>query len=524
MTALWMLVVWLAAVQCFKVDSSTDSYALPEGMFIGAGVSAIQTEGAWNVSGKAESAADYVLHLGKLGPLGFSNPHEHDVAADSYNRYKEDIAMAAKLKFTLYRFSISWSRLLPDTNASNPNMEGVQYYHNFIDEILRYNMTPLATLYHFDHPRILEDQFKGWQGEEMITKFKEYARFVFNEYAGKVKLWVTINEPNVYCIYFPTLYHMSGIYSDSDMQRYTCLRNMVLAHAEAYHVFKEDSHDGRIGFNALLTLSQPNSTRFEDVYVAEAYNELQAGLALDPVVHGDWPQYVKDLAGSKARAFTPAEQERMKGTTDFLGFNVYFSVVAAYTSNPANSSGGTSPMGTFQEELPLKTILYPVSPTEEHGGLLFSVIQPEATRLAILWAWQKYKRPLLLTENGMGDIGHFGKHDEIRAAYFSAHLRTLVKTVKEFDVDMLGYCAWSLIDCFEWSAGYNRAFGLVHVDYENGTLDRSLKDSSSFWIELGETGVVPLVEIPSPSTSSSIRTSVSTWQFALALILAYIVR
>ncbi|XP_034235670.1 avenacosidase 1-like [Thrips palmi] len=197
--------------------SSTDPFALPDGMLIGAGVSAFQTEGAWNVSGKAESAADHVLHLGRLSSMGFGDPHGHDVAANSYYRYKEDIAMAKELKLSMYRFSISWPRVLPDTNAANPNREGVQYYHDLIDEILRNNMTPLATLYHFDHPQILEDQFKGWQGEEMVAKFTEYARFVFNQYAGKVKLWVTVNEPNVYCIYFPNLYKVSGIYSDSDV-------------------------------------------------------------------------------------------------------------------------------------------------------------------------------------------------------------------------------------------------------------------------------------------------------------------
>ncbi|XP_034240680.1 putative beta-glucosidase 6 isoform X2 [Thrips palmi] len=252
--------------------------------------------------------------------------------------------MAVKLKLTLYRFSISWSRVLPDSDPSNPNMEGVQYYHDLIDEILRNNLTPMATLHHFDHPRILEDQFKGFQGEEMVAKFKEYARFAFNQYAGKVKLWVTVNEPNMYCIYFPNLYNISGLYTDNDMQRYDCVRHTILAHAEAYHVFHEDNHEGRVGFTALLTPARPNSTRSEDVYTAAAYNELQAGLALNPVVHGDWPQDVKDLAGSKVPEFSEAEKQRIKGTADFLGFNVYYTLTVAYKT-PDNATDGGSIRG-----------------------------------------------------------------------------------------------------------------------------------------------------------------------------------
>ncbi|XP_034240731.1 beta-glucosidase 1A-like [Thrips palmi] len=176
-------------------------------------------------------------------------------------------------------------------------------------------------------------------------------------------------------------------------------------------------------------------------------------------------------------------------------------------------------VGSVTADIPFAHVAFDGLRQGESNDLLFYKIEPDALRMAILWTWQKYKRPLLVTENGLGDAMHLGKHDEMRAAYHSAYLRTLVKTVKDFSVDIIGYCAWSLIDSFEWSAGYKRPFGLVHVDYEHGTLDRSLKDSSSFWIEMAETGVVPLAREPTSSTPSSNSPAAAIWTLALSVFL-----
>ncbi|KAE8743384.1 hypothetical protein FOCC_FOCC011037 [Frankliniella occidentalis] len=418
----YVFTAWVMAVAMAQggiMPHQEDPYTVPKQLLIGAGVSALQTEGAWNSYGKAESAADHVLHLGKLG---MKNPHAHDVAADSYHKFREDIRMAALLKLKLYRFSFSWSRLLPKADVSEPNTEGVKFYHEFIDEILRYNMTPLATLYHFDHPQLLETMFKGFQGEEIVSYFTEYSRFVFEEYGSKVQLWTTINEPNVYCTYFPHLFLTSGLYSPEDIDPYKCTRHTILAHAHAYREFKTVGHKGMLGFTATLVHGRPASNSPEDVYAADVYNLAQAGTVLHPVRFGDYPQPVKDVFGSKLQPFSEEEKRLINGTADFFGFNVYFSMSDISWKDPdANSTIKPSQMlaGLLDQ---LKFVSVADTKTEQTSEALYSTIYPETIRDAVLWAWNTYKLPIIITENGLGDY-HLGKADGLRAAYYSPTVR-----------------------------------------------------------------------------------------------------
>ncbi|XP_034256691.1 putative beta-glucosidase 6 [Thrips palmi] len=488
MAVLILVLLALAAGGHAAVLSGNDDelYAVPDGLLIGAGVSAFQTEGAWNEEGKAESAADHLFRTGNLTSMGVTDPHLQDRAADSYHRYKEDIRMAAELKLKLYRFSLSWSRLLPTANAAEPNPQGVDFYRNFISEILRYNMTPLATLYHFDHPQILEDQFHGWQSPQMVVKFKEYAEFVFKEFGSMVPLWVTLNEPNMYCSYFPSMFIAGGLYKPEDQNWYSCIRHAILGHAEAYHAFKAARLQGQIGFSAVLMTGYPNTTRAEDVYAAAAYNSLQAGVVLDPVVYGDYSQLTKEILGSKLVPFSEEEKKLIKGSTDFLGYNIYDGGSVSW-QNPNASSGDPTPFNGS----PLQEVRFFITQRSK------SLIDFYAIRECVVWAWTNYRVPVLITENGIG-------RNDIKAAYHSAYLRMLVKTVKEFDIKVIGYTAWSLIDAFEFTGGFTRPYGLIHVDYENGTLERSHKDSASFWIEMADTGNVPLVNLPSSATASCV--------------------
>ncbi|KAE8738495.1 hypothetical protein FOCC_FOCC016019 [Frankliniella occidentalis] len=225
-----------------------DPYALPETFLIGAGVSAIQTEGAWDADGKKESSPDHLLHTGKLAHLGFQDPHQHDVAADSYHRYMDDVKMAKALGLQLYRFSVSWGRVFFEGARIE---KGIQYYHDLIKAIKDNGMQPLITLYHFDHPQQYEDDFMGWQSDKMVPKFEEYAKFMFQEYGKEV---------------------------------------------------------------------------------------------------------LKDELSDKLTEFTPEEKELIRGTTDFIGFNVYFSMVAAWQDPSSSAPFFKIPiMGKLVEDLPPST-------------------------------------------------------------------------------------------------------------------------------------------------------------------------
>ncbi|KAK3920467.1 Beta-glucosidase 5 [Frankliniella fusca] len=483
--------------------SATDEedYTVPPGLLIGAGTSALQTEGAWDEEGKAESSADWFFNAVKW-------PENQTVAADSYHRYKDDVKKAAELKLSLYKFSISWSRVLPTADAKAPNERGVAFYNNLINAIIENGMKPMVVMYHFDHPRILEDEFMGWQSIKMADKFAEYAGFLFKTFGDRVEHWVTINEPNMYCAYFTQLCVQANLRKPEDVNPYECIHYNLLAHMKASQVFRKLGLKGKIGYSALLMYAQPATTSPEDIYAASAFNDLHAGSSLRPVVYGDYPQVYKNMVGGRLLEFTADEKAALAGSADFVGLNIYFGMEASFNRfNNASADGGTSMfLGQMSNDIPFINIAMAGS---SDGGPLaaFTTINPDVMRNALLWTHQTYKIPIVITENGYGDVLGLGVHDMQRAAYHSAFLRMLVTTIKQYNVSVVAYSAWSLIDSFEFSGGYSRPFGLVHVDYEHGTLDRSLKDSSKFWIELGEKGYVPYVQ---PDNASSSERAVST--------------
>ncbi|KAJ1530252.1 hypothetical protein ONE63_005175 [Megalurothrips usitatus] len=368
-----------AALPTAARAENSSRYALPEDMLLGAGLMAVQTEGAWNTEGKGESAADRLFHT-----LPEIYPVSHDTAADSYNRYKEDVAMAAKLKLKLYKFSMSWSRILPTGDATKNNSAGVQYYHDLIKEIKSYGMTPMVMMYHLDHPQVLEDQFQGWQDPKMIEKFTEYARFLFDEYGQEVPLWGSINEPIMYCSYFNILFKRAKVHKTATGEdMYTCIYHIILAHKEAYKIFKEG---------------------------------------------------------------------RQSDCTDFIGLNIYFDYTVGY-KHGANDSlpddGTGTDLSVIQEALALTRQDLPFLETIGSTQISFS-----AMKEGLVWTHKTYNKPIIICENGYGDTSGHGVHDHQRAAYYSASLRTLVATVKDYGVKVLAYCAWSLIDSYEFTAGY----------------------------------------------------------------------
>ncbi|XP_034252324.1 putative beta-glucosidase 6 isoform X3 [Thrips palmi] len=498
-----MLVLWLLAVGSVTAIPTEDDearFALPDDLLVGAGVAAIQTEGAWNEGGKSPSVWDVAFHSGNLIPLGYAT-NLHDKAADSYHRFREDLDAAVQMKLQMYRMSISWARLLPDADSSKPNQEGVDYYHTVIDEVLKRNITPLVTMYHFDHPQILEDEFKGWLDRRMVAKFGEYAAFVLKEYGSKVKLWTTVNEPNIYCSFLEGLIETGRgepLNATDTVNVYPCLHYFLLAHGQAYRAFRDGNFEGKIGFTVTTLLSRPTSTSPEDVYASESFNQMFAGMLLHPLVYGDYPQIVKNIAGDKLLKFTDDEKEMLKNSTDYIGLNVYYGMAVQYKDPATPRRNIRVPLLQLFKEANFLEVGYRSPTGESLEEYPLPMIAPDAMRSALLWTWFTYKLPIMITENGIGYQDMLGVHDHQRAVYHSAFMRAMVSTIHDFGTKIMGYSAWSLIDSYEWQWGFSRDFGLVHVDYEHGSLNRTLKDSASFWVELAERRVVPLV-VPSSS-------------------------
>lgn len=477
-------------------------YMLPKGFLFGAGTSAYQTEGAWNEDGKGENVFDAYYHK-----LNRTKDTTGDEAADSYHRYKEDIGIAADLGLNVLRFSISWARIFKTGRRDSLNQLGVDHYHAVIDEMLRNKIEPLVTIYHFDHPQALQDEFDGWLGEQMPSIFADFADFLFEEYGAKVKYWLTINEAEQYCNLAGGMQWVPPMDMNTTERGNLCLHHLILGHAMAHKIYHDKyytSQKGMVGFGVGPGFSRPATDSAEDVAAADRSNlEHGIGLSIEPLVYGNYPQAVR----SDRPAFTSDEKELLSEIRiDFAGVNIY------QGSNASASGGGDGPGGDGDG---------PPSGGgggggPPGGGGAADTSSKWTMRELPKWVAKRYNDlPVFFTESGTG--GSSEDDWDTRAVYCSAFLRELAYGLNVEHTKVLGYTLWSFIDSFEFF-NYEQGWGMVHVDYKSGTLKRSLKKSSAFFKRVGKTRKVPLVEAgsePFPDTSGA---ACATWSLALTVI------
>ncbi|KAE8741606.1 hypothetical protein FOCC_FOCC012858, partial [Frankliniella occidentalis] len=478
----------------------TESEPLPADFLLGAGTSAIQSEGAHDVDGRGESIIEYIMYHNMSDAPGsnwpaFVNPGRN---ADSYHMYKEDVAAAKALKLQVYRISISWPRIFPDGDVTKPNAKGVEFYKNFIEEICNAGMQPMVTMYHFDQPFEMLKRNLSWTNRDssgIVDNFVDYADFLFATYGDKVKLWTTINEPNYYCISFAVL-DIPGLYTRGIADEYNCIHNTVLAHAKVYRLYESKyrlKQGGQVGAAALTLWGRPNSTSWDDIEAADRLNIFGLGSIYHPLVYGEYPPIVRERVD---------RYSKQEGAADFLCFNAYFgSRIVDGTHQPRPRYGRVV---NDRDAIELEAAMVNGSRDFRY---MFMKPEPSVLWEASRWIWRNYKLPVFITENGWGDerTNHDPRDDEPRMAYHSLYIRELLRAAKEEGVKVMGYIVWSLIDTYEFTGGFTRKFGLTHVDYEGGTLKRTLKKSASFFQEVAETRRVPVLEytyVDEPVTDS----------------------
>ncbi|XP_034240850.1 myrosinase 1-like [Thrips palmi] len=488
-------------------DFNGPTFDLPKDFLIGAGTAALQIEGSDAEDGKSPSVLSSLVENLATANLTSDSPwygmDPPGMAADSYHRYKEDVKMAKALKLQIYRFSVSWPRILPDGDPSKPNPLGVQYYNNLINELKANGIEPMITMNHFDYPLSVLVKTGGWVDKRIVDMFTDYADFLFKTFGDRVKWWTTVNEPNYYCTNF-ALIPVPGLYERQPGDDYKCVHHTILAHMRAYRLYEEryrKDQGGKIGAAALTLWCSPNSTSYEDIQAAERANLFALGSIYHPVVYGDYPEALRQrvdhysaLEGrteSRLPHFSEEEKKLLKGCADFLCFNAYMGTTVAdgtYAARPTAAEGG----GTIQSDRDAIEVGSNTIPGK--FGDLFERANPWVLREAPKWIHENYNMPIFITENGWGDqrVGD-AKHDGPRVGYHSAYLEQLIRAHNEENVQVVGYLVWSLLDSYEFTANFGRKFGLVHVDYEGGTRDRSLKDSAWFFQYIGTHRKVPKV-------------------------------
>ena len=406
------------------------------------------------------------------------------VCADQYHHYKEDVALMAEMGFKVYRFSISWSRIIPEgTGAVNP--KGIEYYNNLINECLKYDMVPLVTMFHFDMPAAL-DARGSWSNPESVDWFVNFAKVMYENFGDRVKYWLTINEQNVLTLMGPVIGTLTIPEGCTNVLKETYQQNhhMLVAQAKAMALCHEMLPGAKIGPAPNISLVYPASCKPEDILASQNFNAIRNWLYLDMAVYGIYNNLVWSYLeeNDACPTFAEGDAEALKnGHPDFIGFNYYSTATVEYSDGSGVASTGDQ---QSRNETPgvFKSFANPNLPRTEFNW----EIDPTGFRITLREVYSRYHLPIIITENGLGaydTLTEDGKvHDQYRINYLRQHIHQMQLAITD-GVEMMGYCPWSAIDLISTHEGMKKRYGFIYVDrdeFDLGTLDRYRKDSF-FW-------------------------------------------
>jgi len=433
-------------------SQNTGNYRFPEGFLWGAATAAYQIEGSSMADGAGASIWDRFSHT----PGMMLNGDTGDVACDHYNRWRGDIDLMTRLNLQAYRFSVSWSRVMPEGRGAI-NQKGLDFYDRLVDGLLEKGIEPLCTLYHWDLPAALDDR-GGWLNPDIADWFADYGQVLFEKFKGRVKTWGTINEPWV----IVDGGYLHGALAPGHKSAFEAMiagHNVLRAHGAAVKRFREvmpAELGGQIGIVLNIEPKYPASDKPEDEAARKRAEAQMNRWFLDPLMGRGYPEELKDVYGEAYREFPQEDFDLIAQPTDWMGLNWYTRSV------PENA-----PDAWPTRSRPVKQIQHAHTET----------------------GWEVYPPALTDTENGSAwyDPPHAidGRiHDPMRVEYLKNHLKALHDAIGK-GVDIRGYMAWSLLDNLEWSLGYSKRFGITHVNFL--TQERTIKDSGLLYAEVIKT-------------------------------------
>jgi beta-glucosidase len=441
-------------------------YQFPDSFRWGAATASYQIEGAYKEDGRGMSIWDTFSHT----PGNVVNGDNGDVACDSYHRYEEDIQLMKELGINSYRFSVAWPRIFPN-GRGEVNRAGLAYYHAFVDKLLEAGIEPFCTLYHWDLPQALQDE-GGWDNRSTIDAFVEYAKVMFNEFKGKIKFWITFNEP--WCVSYLSNFIGAHAPGFRDLQLATNVaHHLLVAHGRTVQAFRDSGIEGQIGYAPNTEWNEPYSTRQEDIDACRRATGWFIEWFFDPVFKGSYPDFLVDWFKQKGVnvPIQAGDMEIISQPIDFLGINYYTGKVGRHSKGESLFECESIDIGYDKTDIGWN-------------------IYPEGFYKVLTHIQQRYGNiPIYITENGAcynDEPGADGRvRDTRRINYLQNHLIAVHRAITA-GVNMQGYLTWSLMDNFEWAEGYSKRFGIIHVDYN--TLKRTKKDSYYWYKHIVETG------------------------------------
>jgi len=444
----------------------------PAGFVWGAATAAYQIEGAVAEDGRGRSIWDTFSHT----PGKVAHGDTGDVACDFYHRWEDDLELLSSLGLNAFRFSIAWPRIQPDGRGA-PHQRGIDFYRKLIEGLHSRGIKPAITLYHWDLPQALEDA-GGWPKREIAERFGEFAEIIAAALSDADALWMTLNEPlQVAHQGYRVGTHAPGQRDDALAAAAT--HHLLLGHGLALRALRDTLPGGgnvgiAIDFHPVRAIGE-NAREAATIADAE-----QNRLFFEPIVHGTYPRAARPQILPPASLIAPGDMQLISAPIDFLGINYYnphYVKIDDDEGRPAGKPSKVGPSATdyTPPELPRNALGWPIEPS----GLLDALVAINEEMHGDL--------PLYVTENGCAVNDQIDPHGEIddapRVEYLRGHLEALHGAI-ERGVPLRGYFVWTLLDNFEWAAGYDARFGIVFVDFE--TQRRVPKRSASFFRQVAQ--------------------------------------
>lgn len=436
-----------------------EKISFPKGFLLGTATASYQIEGAYNEDGKSENIWDRYTHE-KNGRV-FENQNG-DIAIDTYHRLEEDLDHLKELGCKVYRFSLSWSRIIPNgTGEVNPL--GIAFYNKVIDGLIARGIVPAATIYHWDLPTVLQDK-GGWANSEIIKWYSDYAKVCFDNFGDRVHLWFTLNEPFSFLMQGYGYGAVPPCITDWKI----CLQathNALRAHGTVVKCFRENGYDGKIGIALDLIKKYPKTESVEDVEAAELANQTTQFWFYDAIYKGKYPEKAVEFFTKKGfmPEVTDEDMELISQKLDFAGINFYFVMQAEHKVGENIFDYEITDISTYE--------------TLSEGFYEILLKVKNETNL-----------PIFISENGTVSLDSFEKdyqiNDDFRIDYLEVHFKACIRAIND-GVDVFGYAVWTAMDNFEWNKGNSFKMGLIYIDYENN-LDRIMKKSGKWFKEIAE--------------------------------------
>lgn len=457
----------------------------PKKFLWGAASAAYQVEGAWNEDGKGPSNWDEYVRIPGTTFKGTNG----DVAVDHYHRYKEDVALMSEMGLKAYRFSIAWTRIYPN-GYGEVNEAGLRFYDDLINELIKNKVEPIVTLYHWDLPQALQEEYNGWESRKIIKDFNNYCVTLFKRYGDRVKYWVSLNEQNIFMMHG----YQNGAHPPKvkDWKRmYQANHIASLANAKVIQSFRQFVPNGKIGPSFAYSPAYALSSKPEDVLANENAEELNNHWWMDVYAWGEYPKAVWNYL--ERQGFAPiieeGDLELLKaGKPDFMGLNYY--KTNTYEQNPLDGVGAGAMNTTGKKGSTPDMGIPGIFKTSKNPNLETTdwdwEIDPVGLRIALRRITNRYRLPILISENGLGAFDTLEENDvvndEYRILFIRRHLQACQEAITD-GVELLGYCVWSYTDLLSWLNGYQKRYGFVYINRdEDDEKDlRRIKKQSYFW-------------------------------------------